>query len=118
MAAPKSEKRQVQEKATARWVKVSTCNACKSTSPFKCSYQKTVGISKSTSSSTSSSTSETTSSSTTGSFEFGLTVGMEVGDPFGVATTSMQASMSVGASISSGSYIFQDICMNCDYDSF
>ena len=78
------EIRSIQQGATASWKRVITCRNPSSV-PIECSYSKTVGVTKSSS--------ETSSSGFSESQELSLTVGMEVGDPWGVAKTSMSASM-------------------------
>lgn len=84
------DKEKIQKKATARWVNLETCQSIDNKS-LTCTYEKKVGIGKSTSNS------NTQSSSYSHAVEFGLTVGTSasLSDPFGVAevTASMEASM-------------------------
>lgn len=98
-----NEIRSIQQKATATWRVLRTCINQNNPDTIQCVYTKTVGVTKRTS--------KTSSSEVSASVEMGVTLGMEASDPFGVATTSMSASLTTSFGTSqafSSSSTFQE----------
>jgi len=88
------EKKEVQEKSTAKWVKLQTCDASRAPGPLECTYSKMVGVAY-----TEASKQANTDSA---SLQMGLKYGMEAEASaiFATAKASMELSMGAGTSYS------------------
>ena len=94
------DKEAIQKKATAKWEILKTCNSNHHNSTTSCTFERSVGVSYTSSESTANQASRDLTAST----EMGLTIG--IGVNYGIGSASMEASMS--KTYSTGKY-FQSI---------